>query len=233
MTTALAAAFALGIAGSAHCLLMCGPLVAAVQPREAIGAFKMHGARLAVYALIGTIVGAAGSVVSGAGVGRWVAWAAAAALVVQAWVAWRGRSGRGLIGRSATTVVTGLSARLRERGWLGPTSWGLINGLLPCGMVYGAASAAAGVATPAHGAAIMLAFGLGTVPALVLVATPVAAARRWLTAQAPWLTPAVLILLAALLAARGAAASPGVDGVAASADHSHHAQMDHASSPQR
>lgn len=233
MTSSLAATFLLGLAGSAHCLVMCGPLVAAVQPKDAMGVLKMHGARLTVYATIGALVGAAGSTASGAGVGRWVAFAAAAALVAQAWVAWRGRTGRSVLGRSTTTLVTRLSAALRERGWLGPTTWGVINGLLPCGMVYGAATAAAGLATPAAGALAMLAFGLGTVPALVLVGAPVAVARQWVTRRAPWLTPAVLVLLAVLLTMRGLQSSPAPDGVAASADHSHHAHMGQASNPQR
>jgi uncharacterized protein len=52
---------------------------------------------------------------------------------------------------------------------------GLLWGALPCGLVYGALTAAAFAGSPAAGAAAMLAFGIGTLP--WLLAAGVAAAR--------------------------------------------------------
>ena len=46
---------------------------------------------------------------------------------------------------------------------------GLANGLLPCGLVYAALSIPVVMADPAAGAAAMVAFGMGTVPALAAV----------------------------------------------------------------
>jgi sulfite exporter TauE/SafE len=46
---------------------------------------------------------------------------------------------------------------------------GALLGFLPCGLLYAALVAAASTHAPIQGAAAMLAFGLGTVPALVAV----------------------------------------------------------------
>ena len=43
---------------------------------------------------------------------------------------------------------------------------GLLNGLLPCGLVYFFAIAAASTADPLYGALVMAVFGLSTIPAL-------------------------------------------------------------------
>jgi sulfite exporter TauE/SafE len=50
-------------------------------------------------------------------------------------------------------------------------SAGLFTGLLPCGLVYAFVSLAASTGDLLHGAATMLAFGLGTVPLMVLTGT--------------------------------------------------------------
>jgi uncharacterized protein len=46
---------------------------------------------------------------------------------------------------------------------------GLLFGLLPCGLLYAVALTAAQSAAPAQGALVMISFGLGTVPALMLL----------------------------------------------------------------
>lgn len=76
---------------------------------------------------------------------------------------------------------------------------GLALGLLPCGFLYGALAAAAASATPAAGAACMLAFGLGTAPALMILGVAGhSAADRWRAVAARVATP-ILAVNAALL----------------------------------
>lgn len=219
MSPILGAAFVLGLSAAGHCLLMCGPLVAAVQPRDWSRAVVMHLARITVYAGIGAVAGAAGGVVHNLGAGRWLAWMVAATLFLQALAAWRGMTGRGVVSRTAGRAVAALSCRLRVHTRWTPVAWGLINGLLPCGMVYSAATLAAGLASPAAGAATMAAFGAGTLPVLLLVATPASHALRTLSASRPWLVPVMLVVLAVLMGLRGL---PG-DGHAPSAHASQHA----------
>ena len=203
MIPLLGAAFVLGLSAGGHCVLMCGPLVAAVQPREWSRAVLMHATRITVYAAIGGITGAAGAVVSGLGASRWLAWIVAAALIVQAVVSWRGMTGRGPIGRVTGRAVSVLSRRLRAQAGWAPVAWGLINGLLPCGMVYSAATLSVGLAAPVAGAAAMAAFGLGTMPVLLVIARPASQVLRTITTRRPWLAPAMLVILAILMGLRG------------------------------
>jgi sulfite exporter TauE/SafE len=91
-------------------------------------------------------------------------------------------------------------------GGPGPVGWrgyllGLALGLLPCGLVYGALAVAAATADPLAGAAGMLAFSAGTVPALLAVGLAGhAAGQRWRGAAAR-ITPLVMLANALVLGA--------------------------------
>jgi sulfite exporter TauE/SafE len=97
---------------------------------------------------------------------------------------------------------SGLIGGFTRRVWRGSAAGeyllGVALGFLPCGFLYAAIAAAAATARPATGAAAMIAFGLGTTPALVVVGIAgQAAGRRWnrsVTAAAP-----VLMVLNAIL----------------------------------
>jgi hypothetical protein len=76
---------------------------------------------------------------------------------------------------------------------------GIALGFLPCGFLYAALATAAASGNPLLGAAAMLAFGLGTAPALIAVGIAgQAAGRRWQRGIAV-AGPAVMLLNAALL----------------------------------
>jgi uncharacterized protein len=78
---------------------------------------------------------------------------------------------------------------------------GVVLGFLPCGFLYAALTTTAASGSPLLGALGMLAFGLGTVPALVAVGVAGhAAGRRWQRGVAA-AAPAAMLLNAALLTA--------------------------------
>jgi sulfite exporter TauE/SafE len=77
---------------------------------------------------------------------------------------------------------------------------GVALGFLPCGFLYAALAAAASSSNPMLGIAGMVAFGLGTVPALAAVGVAgQAAGQRWQRAVAV-VSPVVMLGNAALLA---------------------------------
>jgi sulfite exporter TauE/SafE len=84
----------------------------------------------------------------------------------------------------------------------------MANGLVPCGLVYAAALAAAGWGTFAGAWATMLGFGLGTLPALAVVSLSPAALPQRLRPALQRLAPAVLLLAAALLLLRALVPAP-------------------------
>ena len=89
------------------------------------------------------------------------------------------------------------------------TYWlGVCLGFLPCGLLYAALAIAMGTGHPGLGALAMVAFGLGTVPALIVVAVAGSSAGvRWgrFIAQVAPLAMLANAAFLILLAARGLA----------------------------
>jgi len=85
-------------------------------------------------------------------------------------------------------------ARREGAGWR--YLFGAATGLLPCGLLYAALALALSAGSAAVGALAMLAFGLGTVPALALLSATVR--RLALTGAWPRRALALLVLLAGL-----------------------------------
>lgn len=179
MTGLLLGALLAGLAGSPHCLAMCGGFAASCgRPGRALAAW--HAGRLTTYALLGAAAGAAGHALGRLPGPAWLPAAVAATLL-----AWFALALAGLVPepRLALPGVGRAGATLAGRngaGWR--YAFGLATGLLPCGLVYGALTVAVAAGTPGWGAAAMLAFGLGTLPALTLLA----AGMQRLLARGRW-----------------------------------------------
>ena len=56
---------------------------------------------------------------------------------------------------------------LTTRSWVAPVALGVFNGFLPCPLVYAFLAQAGSTAVPVSGFLVMLAFGLGTFPAML------------------------------------------------------------------
>jgi sulfite exporter TauE/SafE len=100
-------------------------------------------------------------------------------------------------------IKSRLSQYLKSGSKLAFFSTGLVNGLLPCGMVYMALVVVIGLQSPLLGAAYMFFFGLGTIPmllGLMLSGSLLPAVRRQ---QVQKVIPYLGILIGALLVFRG------------------------------
>lgn len=203
--------------GFGHCIGMCGPIVVSMslnmRPGNVLVPHVLYNAgRVVTYAILGGIVGLSGS---------FTAVAANMAAIQKAVLIFSGvfilamgaaMGGWLPLGKffKADFIPTGrvMAAykRLSRSGnALVYFPLGLLLGLLPCGPVYTALLAAAGggmeAADPAagffRGMGLMGAFGLGTVPALLLVAR--LSGMKWLRArQGIYRAGAVLMMLAGL-----------------------------------
>jgi sulfite exporter TauE/SafE len=80
---------------------------------------------------------------------------------------------------------------------------GLLNGVLPCGMVYLALAGAVAAGTAWKGSLFMASFGLGTLPAMAAVGYFGAWLTPSLRNSARKLFPAMMVLMATLLIIRG------------------------------
>ncbi|HXG46542.1 MAG TPA: sulfite exporter TauE/SafE family protein [Methylomirabilota bacterium] len=201
-------ALLLGLVGSLHCAGMCGPLALAVPvpgpSRCALwisrGLYNLG--RVGTYVALGAAFGLAGRTVALAGLQEWISLAAGAAILVGLILS-RAMPIGTPVGRVVGQLKAGLGALLRRRSASALVGLGLLNGLLPCGLVYVACAGAAATGGVGSGAGYMFAFGLGTVPVMLGLGL----ARRALPAGwHPWLrraVPVCVALVGLLLIVRG------------------------------
>lgn len=177
MNPMLAAAFVLGVAGSAHCIGMCGPIALAVpspSPRwsaRLLSTLILNSGRIFTYALLGLAFGAFGAGIRLAGLQQGLSIVAGAVLLVsvvvpgaiERWMP-HGRLSM-MIGRFRGVLARNLRRTSPEALFFS----GALNGLLPCGLVYAAAIGSTASGSLTSGVAFMVLFGLGTWPALVAI----------------------------------------------------------------
>lgn len=186
--------------GSLHCIAMCGPLVG--MHGSSLRLAWMHSlGRLATYTVLGALAGAIGGAIDLAGQlgniqraativagGVVVVWGLA--LLVRA--VGRGAkpsANRGTVFSSALVRIR--TRRVRLRAWL----VGVVNGLLPCGWLWVFVVTAGGTASVWGGAAVMIAFWLGTVPAMVGLVTLAGPAVARIRARMPAITAVAVLAI--------------------------------------
>ncbi|WP_018342347.1 sulfite exporter TauE/SafE family protein [Cytophaga aurantiaca] len=167
------AACIMGLTGSLHCLGMCGPIAFALPVRTNVLYIKIlkYGlyniGRVTTYAILGALIGIAGKGFALAGMQQMLSIAAGILIIVSALLAYTSTNNV-VMNRIADTIRTRLKSAFhfyfQQKGNTALFMLGLLNGLLPCGMVYMAMLAALAAGSPASGAAFMTGFGLGTVP---------------------------------------------------------------------
>jgi len=187
-------AFLAGLVGSPHCIGMCGAFCSASSSRAG-GQALWHAGRLTTYAVLGSVAGLAGGAIGTLGAAipgvAWLPHVAAAILLV-----WFALALAGVV-REPHVRVPGL-AKLGARVAGGTTlssryAFGMATGLLPCGLVYAALALPVALGSPAAGALAMVAFGLGTVPALATLSAVVHRTLR----RGPWPRRMVALLVLA------------------------------------
>jgi uncharacterized protein len=162
-------AFILGFVGSLHCAGMCGPLAMAVpvvgRGRSAIIRSRLlyNLGRIATYVVMGLIVGLLGEAFALAGVQRWVSLAAGASILIGLFVSGRWLNGFAM-NRWIARLKSAFGTLLQRRSHASTLAFGLLNGLLPCGLVYVACTAALASHRWLDGVGYMALFGLGTLP---------------------------------------------------------------------
>ncbi len=187
-------AFMTGLLGTGHCIGMCGGLVSALSLSEAgqKGGWLFHllynTGRIATYTFIGAIVGWLGSAL--AYTDRFKLVSRSLLLGSDVFVILVGLGTAGLFTwlnaskldfpgpmRLFASAVGGLR---RLPPALAALPLGLLFGFIPCGYLYAVAITAAQSASIATGAMMLLAFGLGTAPSLLLFG----GAAHWLSGRA-------------------------------------------------
>lgn len=209
------AAFLFGLASGVHCIGMCGGIVAAFSapnvvrgPNEvpaspSLGLMALFNTgRVSAYTLAGAIAGALGSAgaYAASAVGVQVAFYVLANVMLvliglylaglSPWLARLEAIGGPLWRRIQPLAARFLPANTPLRALVAGSLWGW----LPCGLVYGMLATAVAAGSATSGAMTMLAFGLGTVPNLMLAGVALARLRRFALKPAVRLATGGLVL---------------------------------------
>jgi sulfite exporter TauE/SafE len=171
--------FVAGLAGSLHCVGMCGMFpwtLAANAPNRPLARQLLYNlGRVNTLVVVGALSGAFGAVLVGTMPFQTVE--RALALLMGAFMIIVALEMLGVMKPLTGTVTAAIQHRLldllrdviRSRSWAAPVALGVFNAFLPCHLIYAFAAHAAATASVAAGALSMLAFGLGTLPAMLAV----------------------------------------------------------------
>ncbi|MDI5893042.1 sulfite exporter TauE/SafE family protein [Halomonas rhizosphaerae] len=178
----LAAAFVFGLLGGAHCIGMCGGIMSALTfavPPSMRSPARLSGlllgynlGRIASYMVAGALVAGLGTLIALTPQARLVLQALAAAMLIlmALYIAdwWKGLLRVEALGRRLWKHLEPLGRRLMPVVRVPQAvALGAVWGWLPCGLVYSMLAWSLAIADPWRGAALMGAFGLGTLPALL------------------------------------------------------------------
>jgi len=184
--------FLLGLAGSLHCVQMCGPLIVAIglpmgaasRARQVGAQVAYQGGRILTYGLLGALAGSLGSGIGSltqlAGFENGASLLAGASMLLAAVVLADLIPASRLVQIAAPSKLSRFAARcLQSPAASTKFGMGLLMGLVPCGLIYAALLKSIGTATPAAGFFSMVAFGLGTAAPLLGLGVFATSVSRW------------------------------------------------------
>ena len=163
----------IGFLGSFHCIGMCGPIALTLPVRDQQGLKKYGGiflyniGRAITYTLLGLVLGYVGSRFRLWGLQQWISILCGTFILLFVF----SNLNLGVQLRWVRQVNTWVQKHLarflslsKKPAYLFPI--GLLNGLLPCGLVYVAIAAAMATTHTGRASILMFAFGIGTIPVM-------------------------------------------------------------------
>jgi hypothetical protein len=218
--SALISAWLAGTLGGAHCLAMCGGFLAALSgagrptsapllPARSLALRQLpyNLGRITTYVLLGAALGAAGG--AALATADWLPLQRALFVLANLFllalgltIAWK-REGLAPLQRAGAALFAKVAPAVRPLAAhdSAPARYalGMVWGLVPCALIYGVLPIALFAGGALEGGAVMLAFGLGTLPNLVAAGWVVARARTWLDGRPARYAAALLLVGFALV----------------------------------
>lgn len=202
----------LGFVGSAHCLGMCGPIALALPLHRSNWLMKFAGTllysigRIITYGFLGALFGLLGKGIYMAGFQRWVSIIFGAMMILSVLVPFVFRGfidfNRFISGYSGR-LIGGLKNLFVKRTLSSLFFIGLLNGLLPCGLVYVAIAGAISTSSVTEGVIYMVLFGIGTAPALMAVSLLGSLIGKNFRKAVNKVIPVIIIIIGILFILRG------------------------------
>ena len=178
MIALITTAIILGALGSAHCIGMCGPIalslpvVAENHYSKFLGALLYNAGRVFTYAFIGLLFGLAGKSFSFFGFQQILS--VSLGVIIILFLIFPPKKNlltqNKYIASFFADIRNKIGILFTKRNYSSLFMIGLLNGLLPCGLVYLAIAGAVATGDPLKSSVFMASFGLGTLPLMWAVA---------------------------------------------------------------
>jgi uncharacterized protein len=172
-------AFMIGMLGSFHCIGMCGPLALALPlssnsfTAKFFGAFMYNAGRIATYTVFGLVFGLIGQTAAVFNFQQWLS-IVTGAIILFFIIMPKKYKMQSAASNHTTAFFTRVRLKLgrlfTQKNNSSLFVIGLLNGLLPCGLVYMAVAGAIAAGDVWKSALFMAAFGLGTLPIMWSIA---------------------------------------------------------------
>lgn len=205
-------AFSIGLLGSIHCIGMCGPIALAL-PYQGMSRFQaVRGVlaynlgRIITYGLLGSVIGILGKGLWLAGVQTQLSLIIGISLVLIALFSISVETQLlriPAVRRFNQWITLQLGKRMGQQGARASLAIGLLNGFIPCGLVYMAVAGAVASGSVFSGSLYMVLFGLGTIPLMAFTALAGQAVNLSWRQRLRKLAPVLMLVIAALFIIRG------------------------------
>lgn len=205
-------AITIGLIGSLHCAGMCGPIAISLPLAKESWLKKISGGlyynfgRIITYGVLGALFGLLGRGIKLAGLQQWASIAIGIIMIISVLFPFifREKIKFDKLFSGYSNRLTGGFRKLFTRESLGSLFMiGLLNGLLPCGLVYVAIAGAINTNDVLMGIAFMMLFGLGTMPMLLGISIMGNMISLGLKKRVSKVIPVFIVILGLLFILRG------------------------------
>ncbi len=175
MSPEILAAFVVGLVGSFHCIGMCGPIAIALPvPKSSnlsffTGRILYNLGRVATYSFLGAVLGLLGGRIALAGAQQIISIILGVIIIIAVLLPQKYKNyfiQHPIVQKLAQPLKANIGVLFKKGTFSALFLIGILNGFLPCGLVYVALAGAIASGDGISGAAVMILFGLGTVPAM-------------------------------------------------------------------
>jgi sulfite exporter TauE/SafE len=208
----LYSAFILGLISSLHCIGMCGPIAMMLpvdrqnEAKKVTQIVTYHLGRLTAYGTIGLIFGLLGRGFFLAGLQQKMSIFIGVAMIIAVLIPEKVFSKYNFskpVYKVISKIKSSLGNQFKDRSYKSIFTIGLLNGFLPCGMVYVALFGAIAMQSAGFGVLYMLLFGLGTMPLMTIVVYVHSLIKLPLRNKIQKAVPYVAVLIGVLFILRG------------------------------
>lgn len=158
-------AFLTGLFGSMHCVGMCGAIALTLPSRTFFGNLLYNVGRIFSYTLIGFLFGSFGKGLNLIGVQQYISIGLGIVIIVAVFIPYLFKFS--FLDKSFTKFKQLFTPFFKRKNYFSLLMIGILNGFLPCGLIYLAIIGSVVMAEPLEGALYMFLFGVGTLPMML------------------------------------------------------------------